>query len=101
MIINIPISIDEKVFEGKIQNEYDKIIKEKIFEEVIKTLELADSSWHGKAENGMRNLINNKLDNYMKDYKDEIIEKAAQILADRVGRTKKAKEELINGKDNS
>lgn len=95
MIINIPISIDEHVFESKIQNEYDKIIKEKIVEEVIKTLERADSNWNGRAEYGMKNLINNKLDDYIKDYKEEIIDKAAKILADRVAKTKKAKEELM------
>lgn len=95
MIINIPISIDEHVFESKIQNEYDKIIKEKIVDEVIKTLERADSNWNGRAEYGMKNLINNKLDDYIKDYKEEIIDKAAKILADRVAKTKKAKEELM------
>lgn len=95
MIINIPISIDERVFESKIQNEYDKIIKEKIVDEVIKTLERADSNWNGRAEYGMKNLINNKLDDYIKDYKEEIIDKAAKILADRVIKTKKAKEELM------
>ena len=95
MIINIPINLDEHVFEERIQRDYDKIIKEKIVDEVIKTLERADSNWNGRAEYGMRNLINNKLDDYIKDYKEEIINKAAKILADRVIKTKKAKEELM------
>lgn len=95
MIINIPINLDEHVFEERIQRDYDKIIKEKIVDEVIKTLERADSNWNGRAEYGMKNLINNKLDDYIKDYKEEIIDKAAKILADRVAKTKKAKEELM------
>lgn len=95
MIINIPINLDEHVFEERIQKDYDKIIKEKIVDEVIKTLERADNNWNGRAEYGMKNLINNKLDDYIKDYKEEIIDKAAEILADRVVRTKKAKEKLM------
>lgn len=95
MIINIPINLDEHVFEERIQRDYDKIIKEKIVDEVIKTLERADNSWNGRAEYGMKNLINNRLDDYIKDYKEEIIDKASKILADRVIKTKKAKEELM------
>lgn len=101
MIINIPINIDEKIFEEKVQKEYDEVLTKKLTEIIEKTLiEMAGYSWRNDAKDGMAKLINNKVDKYMKDYKDEIIAQAADILAKRVQRTKKAKEEL-NDKDNS
>ena len=39
-------------------------------------------------------IVEKVVDDYMQKYKDEIIEKAAEILAKRVQRTKKAKEAL-------
>ena len=99
MIINIPINIDEHIFEEKIQRDYDKIITQ----EIIKTIESALCSdrrrWNSTArpEDEMREIINNKVDLYLKEYKDEIIAQAAEILAKRVQRTKKAKEVLTDG----
>ena len=101
MIINIPINVDEKIFEEKVQREYDQILEKKLIEIVEKTLiEASGRSWRANCNDGMYEIIKDKVDNYIKEYKDEIIAQAADILAKRVQRTKKAKEEL-NGKDNS
>lgn len=101
MIINIPINVDEKIFEEKVQREYDEILTKKLIEIIEKTLvDASGYSWRNNPKDGMCNIINDKVDAYMKEYKDEIIAQAADILAKRVQRTKKAKEEL-NGKDNS
>ena len=102
MIINIPINIDEHIFEEKVQNEYDKIITNEIIKRVEEALLAQDQRYYTNrsSKTGMEQLVNAKVDNYIKEYKDEIIAQAADILAKRVQRTKKAKEEL-NGEDNS
>lgn len=99
MIINIPINVDEHIFEEKIQREYDAVLTKKLEEIIEKTLvEMAGYSWRKDAKDGMAVLIKSKVDEYMKDYKDDIINRAADILAKRVERTKKAKEVLNEGK---
>ena len=97
MIINIPINIDEHIFEEKVQKDYDRIFTQ----ELIKYIEDYISSQgpyyrNNTVRDGMRELVNNKIDEYMKEYKDEIVDKAADILAKRVQRTKKSKE-LLEG----
>lgn len=96
MIINIPITIDEHIFEEKIQNDYDRIFKN----ELIKYIENYIASKgpyyrNNTVRDGIGELVNRMMDDYMKEYKDEIVDKAADILAKRVQRTKKAKEELL------
>lgn len=95
MIINIPINLDERIFEEKIQRDYDRTLDKKLTEIIERTLiKSAGYSYIRDPEHGMRKLIEDHLDNFMKEHKDEIVEKAADILAKRVQRTKKAKEEL-------
>lgn len=101
MVINIPINLDERIFEEKVQRDYDRILEKRLMETIERTLiESARYSYIRNPENGMRKLIEDHLDDFMKKHKDEIIAQAADILAKRVQRTKKAKEEL-DGKDNS
>ena len=98
MIINIPINIDEHIFEQTIQNEYDKIITNEIVKRVEEALLAQDQRYYTNrsAKSGMEQLVNSKVDNCIKEYRDEIIAQAADILAKRVQKTKKAKEELSN-----
>lgn len=99
MVINIPINLDERIFEEKVQRDYDRILEKRLMETIERTLiESAGYSYRysyiRNPENGMRKLIENHLDDFMKEHKDEIIAQAADILAKRVQRTKKAKEEV-------
>lgn len=95
MVINIPINLDEHIFEEKVQRDYDRILEKRLMETIERTLiESAGYSYIRNPENGMRKLIENHLDDFMKEHKDEIIAQAADILAKRVQRTNKAKEKL-------
>ena len=50
--------------------------------------------YYGAAKNeryGLESWVGNKIDDILKEYKDEIIEAAADKLAERLAKTKKGK----------
>ena len=102
MIINVPINLDERVFEEKVQQEYDILLKKYLIEIVEKTLiREAGYTWRENTpKEGMIAVIKRKVDDIVKEYKDDIIEAAADNLAKRLARTKKAKE-ILDAKDNT
>ena len=103
MIINIPLQIDEAAFEQKVRDDYADSVKKMLFAQVEKVLEEADDRYWSRDKDPKRGLcmiINDRLDIFIKEHRDEIIEAAADNLAKRLARTKKAKE-ILDGKDNS
>ena len=94
MIINIPLQVDEQKMEEVIQKDY----KQKVYAEVANYIKTAISNYGGysgygdKVTRGMDELVNRHIEDFLKDNKDHIIDKAAEILAERLSRTKKAKE---------
>lgn len=92
MIVNIPLQIDEKVIESQLSIDYEKKIENYIFEEVKQAL-LNQCGYYSKSElQGVTVIVKEKVDKYLESMRDEIIEAAADRLADRLARTKKAKE---------
>ena len=95
MIVNIPLQIDEKTLEQMVERDY----KGKVLEEVIKivktTLAQHAKKYYGdRVDDGMRVMIEMQIDKYLQEYRDEIIDKAAEILAAKLARSKKGQEIL-------
>ena len=97
MIINIPINIDEHIFEEKVQKDYEKILTNELIKMVEDYLKSEDHRYYSASDpkQGVRYLVNQTIDHCINKWKDEIVDKAADILAKRIQRTKKAKEELL------
>ena len=97
MIINIPLQIDEATFEQKVRDDYADSVKQMLLAQVEKVLEEADDRYWSKTKDPKRGLymiITDRLDIFIKEHSDEIIEAAADNLAKRLARTKKGKEIL-------
>lgn len=96
MIINIPLNIPEELLENTIAKDYESKITENLTNEVRKILADHDGGYYyrnGKdARRGLEDWVSQKVDNIIKEYKDDIIEAAADKLAERLARTKAAKE---------
>lgn len=95
MIVNIPLQIDEKTLEQMVERDYQG----KVLEEVIKIVKTtlarhAEKSYGDRADDGMRVMIEMQIDKYLQEYRDEIIAKAAEILASKLARSKKGQEIL-------
>ena len=100
MVINIPLNIPEELLENTIAKDYESKITENLTAEVRKIITNYDDSYYyrgGKDFNkGLERLVSMKIDWYLDNYKDEVVEAAADKLAERLVRTKKAKD-LLEG----
>ena len=92
MIINIPIQIDEAKMEEAIQKDYEGKVLDEIVKYIKTTLSRNSSNPYGdKVINGMQALIEDRIDEFLKAHKDEVIEHASKILAEKLARSKKGK----------
>lgn len=98
MIINIPLTIDDELWASALARDYESKVTEKLTVEVRKCL--ADHDAYGfysknkDPHRGIEDWVGNKIDDILKEYKDDIIDAAAEKLAERLARTKRAKEIL-------
>ena len=95
MIINIPINIDEEHFNKLIVEDYERKIEDRIYNDIKKALcGLSYGYRITDPRDGILNIAEKCIDKVILDYKDEIIGQAAEKLAQRLSRTKAAKELL-------
>lgn len=107
MIINIPLTIDDELWASALARDYESKVTEKLTTEVRKCIADHDrTAFYDRDKNLKRGLddwvsfkIDDILDNMLKEHKDEIIDAAADKLAGRLARTKKAREILKEGWD--
>lgn len=95
MIINIPLTIDDELWASALARDYESKVTDKLTDEIRKCIAYQDSySVYAKDKNvkrGLENWVSYKIDDILKEYKDEIIDAAADKLAERLARTKKGK----------
>ena len=94
MIINIPLQIDEATFEQKVKDDYAENVRQLLLAKVDQVLKERDNRYYRMERDpkvGLETMIYEVLNAYMEECKDEIIEMAADKLAERLARTKKAK----------
>lgn len=95
MIINIPLQIDEERMEEVLQKDYEGKVLDEITKYIKATLSKQSSNYYGdKVIDGMQALIENRIDIFLDEHKEEIIETAAKELANKLARSKKGKELL-------
>ena len=89
MIINIPLNIPDEMLENTIAKDYEAKITERLTAEVRKAI--CDHDGYRDQRRGLETWVGSKIDDILKEYKDEIIEAAAERLAERLARSKKGK----------
>ena len=97
MIINIPLTIDDELWASALARDYESKITDKLTDEVRKVIKDHDSRYYMREKSfteGLSEWVGYKIDDILKEYKDEIIDAAAEKLAERLSRTKRAKEVL-------
>lgn len=99
MIINIPLNIDDELWASALARDYESKVTEQLTNEVRKVIMDHDSRYYMRDKSfteGLNEWVGYKIDNILKEYKDEIIDAAAEKLAERLSRTKRGKE-ILNG----
>lgn len=100
MIITILLNIPDELLENTIAKDYEQKITACLTDEVRKCLIEHDKSYsynrNKTAKDGLDSWISGKIDKVIADYKDDIIAAASDKLAERLARTKAAKELIKN-----
>lgn len=97
MIINIPLTIDDELWASALARDYESKVVDKLTDEVRKSIMDHDPRYYMREKSfntGLENWVSVKIDDILKEYKDDIIDAAAEKLAERLARTKRAKEVL-------
>jgi len=93
MIINIPLQIDETVVQGALSNEYKQKVIDYLATEINNYI-LSECDWRNRANlnDGIRVIVNRNTRDFIDAHANEIIVEAGKALAEKLVRTKKAKE---------
>lgn len=99
-IVQFAIGIDDKGIKERIEKSAEKQIIERLYHDIALSL-TGNTRWteypiSSEFEGAFRRVAKEAVDNAVNQNKDEIIKEAATILADRIFRTKAAKELLGN-----
>ena len=91
-IVQFAINIDDKTIQNRIEEHAYTDVLAKLTKEAVDTVFAHTSAY--SRENMWKSLIGDALQSFLEERKDEIIDKAANMLADRFQRTKKYREAM-------
>lgn len=95
MIINIPLQIDDEMINSVIAADYQAKIEQNLTKQVEAAIKNQSRNYYSKTvSDGLFYMAEEAVNKVISEYKEEIIERAASKLAERLARTKKAKEIL-------
>lgn len=102
MIVNIPVSIDDELFNKVTAQEFEAKLFKKLYEKTEKAVsDLDRDHYYGKTvESGLMAIAKDAAESVIKENKDLIIEKAAEHLANKLAKTKAGKALLEGMKEN-
>lgn len=91
-IVQFAIGIDDKAIQNRIEEYAYKDVLDKIVKETMDTVFAHTNAY--SRENMRKTMMEEALQSFLEERKDEIIDKAANTLADRFQRTKKYREAM-------
>ena len=91
-IVQFAIGIDDKTIQNRIEEHAYTDVLDKLAKEAMDTV-FAHTNANSR-ENMWKTMMGNALQSCLEERKDEIIDKAANLLADRFQRTKKYREAM-------
>ena len=98
MIINIPLQVDEVKMEEAVRRDYKGKVTEEIIKHIEESLIQESTRTYGdkttRKADGMKNIIKLRIDAYLSEHSDEIINATAILLAEKLARSKRGKELL-------
>lgn len=91
-IVQFAIGIDDKAIQNRIEEHAYKDVLDKLAKNAVDSVFSHSSAY--TRENMWKTLMGEALQSFLEERKDEIIDKAANMLADRFQRTKKYREAM-------
>ena len=91
-IVQFAIGIDDKAIQNRIEEYAYRDVLDKLAKNAVDSVFAHTSAY--SRENMWKTLMEDALRSFLEERKDEIIDKAANMLADRFQRTKKYREAM-------
>lgn len=91
-IVQFAIGIDDKTIQNRIEEYAYRDVLDKLTKEAVDSVFAHTNAY--SRENMWKTMMGNALQSFLEERKDEIIDKAANLLADRFQRTKKYREAM-------
>lgn len=91
-IVQFAINIDDKTIQNRIEEHAYRDVLDKLAKEATDTVFAHTNAY--SRENMWKTVLVGALQRFLEERKDEIIDKAANMLADRFQRTKKYREAM-------
>lgn len=91
-IVQFAIGIDDKTIQNRIEEHAYTDVLDKLAKEAMDTVFAHTNAY--SRENMWKTMMGNALQSFLEERKDEIIDKAVNLLADRFQRTKKYREAM-------
>lgn len=89
-ILNIAFDFDDNAIKEKVERDAFNEVVKKLREDVNKSL--LGEYWNRDATYNLRQLVSNKVDDIIREHKEDIIKAAAMEVANSIRRTKKCRE---------
>ena len=92
-IVNVAFDFDDDKVRSILENSAERKVIEGLKDDCYATM-VKRSYGYGNysAEDAIKRLVEKSVDSFFEDYKDEIIQEAAKILADKLARSKAVRE---------
>ena len=91
-IVQFAINIDDKAIQNRIEEHAYSDVLDKLTKNAVDSVFRNTSAY--SRENMWKTMMGDALQSFLEERKDEIIDKAANMLADRFQRTKKYREAM-------
>lgn len=91
-IVQFAISIDDKTIQNRIEEHAYRDVLDKLTKNAVDSVFSYTNAY--SRENMWKTMMEDALQSFLEERKDEIIDKAAHMLADRFQRTKKYREAM-------
>lgn len=96
-VFSVPVTIG--VDEERIAKEIEANVEEQVVNRItteVKNIMFRKTGWDNYDKEPLRNMITDEVEKIVMDYKENIIQLAAEILADKLSRMKAVKEAAVN-----
>ena len=96
-IVQFAVGIDDNAIRQRVEQSAEKVITQQLADDIKKTFYAVD--FYGNTSNRPSSFILARIDSFLEDNRDDILEMAADKIAEKLARSKRGKEILEKCKE--
>lgn len=96
-IVQFAIGVDDDAIRQRVEQSAEKVITQQLADDIKKTF--YETDYYGRTSNRPSSFVLAKIDSFLEDNRDDILEMAADRIAEKLARSKRGKEILEKCKE--